>query len=268
MTSDGQPIVWRTTNAGATWTSIGLASSGMNFGLDFARPSIGHTSNNEVFCAATLRVNDVNFNYPRLWRGTSGTLPLVYGGVLPEGNVTLFSAVAGLGGDIVFAEFNYDPPGGWKVYVLPSGSSTPTVTQNLSGQSVQITRLDRFGRNTAWFASGSGSNRRSFSYSGGAVVVWEPFGGYERRIAGVTTAYLAPDIHVVHVINPADGAIISSAAVATEALVSDAQTRSVAAGKDALSTTLRFSEDQGVTWTPLAPPSGVSAIAIAVIVRE
>jgi len=242
----------------------------MNFGLGFADPSIGYTSTNELFCAANLRVSNVNFNYPRIWRGTSGTLPLVYGGLLPGGNVAIASAIAGLGGDIVFAEFNYVNGGSRKLYVLSPASGTPTQTYaGLGGESGQLTRLDRFGRGVVWQGPNFGRERRFFpSYRAATSIVWPFYEHFERRMAGVTTAFLAPVQTSVHVITPSTGATISTAAFDTLDLVSDAQTRSVAAGRERLSTTLRFSEDQGATWIPLAPPSGVSANAIAVIVRE
>ena len=93
-------------------------------------------------------------------------------------------------------------------------------------------------------------------------------GARDRRMAGVTSVYFAPDSTSVHALDPVSGAILRSAAFDTNGVFSDAQTRSVAAGRERLTDTLRFTLDQGATWTALAPPSGVSAIAIAVLVRE
>jgi hypothetical protein len=271
-TSDGQPLFWRTTDAGTTWTGISLAAP-TEQATGFSPKMFGYTSNNQIFIGATSR-------RPTIWRGTTSPLPVAYEATTAHNNNGLLAAVGGIGGEIVFVEFNYDSPAGRKLYVLPSTGSTATqVAGNLGGSSSGwLTRLDRFGRGVLYGGGGVDRARRFFaSYQSSSNLAWDHFDGYQLQAPGLQTAFITHDSISRLSVRSTDGTETSYRTAFLDiqspmaALVSDAQTRSVVALWGRLASGdaagVVFSEDVGATWQTFSGPPTFTPLFLAVIVR-
>lgn len=265
ITSGGQPILWRTLDAGATWNGISVEAPSTS-GWGAGDQMCGHTSDGNIFLMR-------NTSDPRIWRGSASPLPVAYSGVAPGANVALFSAVPGLGGEIVFLEFNYNTPSGRKLYVLPAGSTTATLIVSALNivYSARIERLDRFGRSI--IVQGQSATFLPTYQAGTGQVTISALRGY--AIAGVTTNWVgAWGDNIVKAFDSANN-ILASSGLRYESVFSDAQTRTVCAvwsRAGAESEQVWFSEDSGYTWTALPGPPSFTPVAttthMAVIVRE
>jgi hypothetical protein len=274
MTSDGQPSLWRTLNAGATWAGVSLTALSAIWIEEIASPPIGYTSNNEVFFATTLRGYN-GADYPTIWRGTTGPLPIVHQTTVnPNSNNILHSAIAGIGGDIVFVEDNYALGSFFRhLYVLaPGGGTATSIGFAGNGEYGTITRLDRFGRGILWRSDGSGRERRSFAtYTSSTSTAWAAFDGYDYLPAGITEGYVMQTPPNEITVRNADGTVIRTRinAVPLGNVVSDPQTRdAVATVAGSAPTDVWFSDNRGASWASFALPSGVTPINFGVIVRQ
>lgn len=119
ITSDGEPILYRTTNAGASWTAIPIADPPQNSGSALrplrSTPSCGYTSTGQLFFAASIFAD-----YAWLWTGTDSLTVQATTGELA--NVDIYSAIAGRDGDVVLSLLS-SPTQQVVRYVLAGGST-------------------------------------------------------------------------------------------------------------------------------------------------
>jgi hypothetical protein len=274
VVSDGQPVLWRSRDAGATWSGVGV-SVPSGAGAVRSIGWIGHTSTNELFVGVNTDAGGLHTRNAHLCRGSGTTLPtavtVVDGGVSRDR--TFRGLAAGRDNEIVGTLTLGSAGGGVVSFFHPAGASDVTSSDPRIGGSVRP--LDTTSRAIVVLGEASGfqasagvpdyragatnspitlsGRTEGGACAGGALYV--PYNTAIQRIDAPTTA-------------PSTPTTVYTAASGVHAVVSDAQTRTLLAalrGADAAALSVLTSAD-GVTWTEMpAPTVAINSTGFAVI---
>ena len=275
ITSDGSAILWRTTDAGASWSAVPLANPSQNSAsvlqtpLTGICPQIGYTSTGRLFFADMIFGST---DYGILW---SGTASLAVQAVAGLANIAIYGVIAGTDGEIVIAlnssptaqVIRYVPEGGatWLSGSTSALGLTSAVGAALALGRVNLTRRVVVGRVGYKVAQDYRANPvsaevltsdRTLAIGYGDAFVAGAAGNGVRRISGLAST-------------PAAAAIPAMAGLNVTVLANDA-TQTIVAGLVGTSSSLTaYWTEDGVTWASLAGPSGGSLQinALGVITR-
>jgi hypothetical protein len=247
--SDGHPVLWITTDAGATWAGIPMADDGTP-GPAYApensnnRQAIGFTSTGQIFVFGNH--GSGTSTTVALWRGTaaglSRTLLTTQGGSRGGHN-----AIAGQDGDLIVAYRN----GSDLLGFIPAGASTWTAI----GTDRLAAGLARVGLTRQALTQASGGTRTYADYRASAAATTSDAGEYVAVRGG--RAYLAGGRTGVYGV--AEAAIVAAAGVTTLRIESDpAQTAVAAIVGNATAVTLHFLAPDATEWATMPGPSGGS----------
>jgi hypothetical protein len=267
--SDGQPVLWRTTDAGATWSGVAMPAPAGAWGLwgEGRNQTMGYTATGDLFVFHEVGSVAV------LWRGTSSPL----NALTPVGTSarSASSACAGVGGEIVLSYAtginNYF---GW----VAAGGTTATETSGVSLPNGWVSAAGVIGARRIWIgATNTGDlvhvtlDYRSPAFTAGTA-------GLRLTIAGSAdgNAYTRDASNVNRLVRVAPDGSTETAYTATFSLSltarADAQTRTAlfALEDTATNPTVVFSEDSGATWQTMPGPTATNLNRYqgAIIVRE
>jgi hypothetical protein len=257
--SGGQAIIWRTQDAGLSWSSIPMvdiadvAPSATFLG---AATLVGYTSTGQPYVIGAYAGLSVY-----LWRGS----PLDGVAVLGPGGGYYPDTVGGQDGDILLVYIETSARLGY--IAAGANSITPGAATAVNA------RLARFSPTTRAVAVGIGTIAATADYRGGSLGATIDGGG--GPIAGIASGALFVGGRadgILRVDGLLDGAptsqVVAAAGIGVAAIASDAQTRSAVAAL--LADGSVASSADGETWTVLPGPVGtiLTTSVIAVIVRQ
>jgi hypothetical protein len=270
--SDGQSVLWLTTNAGASWSPVPMTAIStthvQTVALREPRQVSGFTSSGLIFILGDSRTA-ANSGSVALWRGTAaGLTPII---IVTQSNCDAYGATAGLSGDVLthWLASNVNSIRG-RGYVNAAGAYVP-VNNNFSGSAFWIKRLSLNTRAFA-FRRYFGADYRAFAQATGADhangtgaldYAWTTTGREDRSIfrAGLdgvaVTAYLDPALRMKGIASDAQ-TMTHIAALRGGSIANQAQDHSIVWSSD------------GVAWQILAGPVSTNVInqaSIAVIER-
>lgn len=268
--SDDQPIVWRTTDGGLTWSGVDVADpegiGAINLSLT-NRPSLGYTTGGQMFLFANY--GSSFSTSPVMARGTGDVLasnPIV-ASVTSHG---AHNAIAGPDGDIIVAyrqsgddKWGYLKPGDTIVNYVDTQPTGGGVIARLTIPGVVVIGNDTF---TGWNSYKYDVNGPSISPSGGGGAIAAANGnvyvaGDRTGIYQITGMPATPAGSVIAAVGAKVWAIAADPAQAAIAAIA-ASTVTVTAS----AITIHYSVDAGTTWTSMPGPDGgdlhVNAIAV------
>jgi hypothetical protein len=269
LLSGGQSVMWRTTDAGATWAAVpvgDVADAGVISYDSFYGPltSIGYLSDGTIFYAGNIGTGSSTGVVA--WRGTAAGLSGTT--LIAPGGSGFYGAVAGQGGDLVMSY----RPGPFRRGYLASGASAITEVDDGIGLA-RITRLDTTSRAIAF---GHGLTWRAHAdYRAASAGVASSVGGDGTAAAGygyLVNGGRGSDIYRVDdpLGTPTNTLIVSTGATGAAAADVTQSTIAVIEGgtTPAASATIHYTED-GAAWQSFAGPTGggLNTYALAVIVR-